>query len=588
MKALSGRAEWQLTQHFFRAMFDFGIFAEAGADSFKRMLLGGIGIFYGAGFLLTRMYAGRYARLSAASSPEPYRRALLGDDLLIIGLPMLLVAFVTLLVSHSLFPDERDFRILGPLPVRKSVVFGAKLGALLLFTGLFIAAAHIALVPLMLLTSMNPWREHAVLARFAMLVIASVAASAFTVLAVTTIVGVLMLALSRSRLHALIAMMKSVMLAVLVLCVPLVFHLPALGTSLAEGAVWLTLLPPAWFVGLQRVLLGSVDPWFVRLAALALTALAAVAIIVSVTYTLLFKQFERLMLRTAAISPPWFKTDRTTAFAHGPSNVEGPVLSEVEGPVLSEVEGSAFRAVYRFTIATLHRSQLHQGVLVGLSACGVGIAMNRFIGADLGGWLGTGGPLPSSLASAAMWTPFALMFACGLGVRAALALPMEHRANWIFRLTEDEATRREQLRAVDHVVTMYVVGVPVAAALPVLWMALGPTAVIAAGIVALVGLVFVHAVLLDWRRIPFTCSYLPGKRFITHSLVLGFVAYLIFTLAGGWLVRAAAAGTKQALILAVALSIVAGLLRWRRLAIWSETPLMFEDEFPDQPVQLRL
>ena len=115
-----------------------------------------------SGSLLTQLYAGKYAALSGAPSPEPYRRAVLGDDLFIIGLPMLLAAFVTLLVSHSLFPDERDFRILGPLPVRKAVVFGAKLAALLLFTGLFIAVAHVSLVPLMLLTSMNPFGEHAV------------------------------------------------------------------------------------------------------------------------------------------------------------------------------------------------------------------------------------------------------------------------------------------------------------------------------------------------------------------------------------------------------------------------------------------
>jgi len=180
------------------------------------------------------------------------------------------------------------------------------------------------------------------------------------------------------------------------------------------------------------------------------------------------------------------------------------------------------------------------------------------------------------------------MFACGLGVRAALALPMEHRANWIFRLTEKEATRREQLRAVDRTVTTYVVGVPVAAAIPLLWVALGRTGLIAAAVVALVGLVFVHAVLLDWRRIPFTCSYLPGKRFVTHSLVFGFVAYLVFTIAGSGLVRAAIGGTRPALMIAAALSVAAGLLRRRRLAVWSETPLMFEDEFPDELLQLRL
>jgi hypothetical protein len=36
------------------------------------------------------------------------------------------------------------------------------------------------------------------------------------------------------------------------------------------------------------------------------------------------------------------------------------------------------------------------------------------------------------------------------------------------------------------------------------------------------------------------------------------------------------------------LSVGAYLLRRRRLAGWSETPLMFEDEFPDEVLQLRL
>jgi hypothetical protein len=366
------------------------------------------------------------------------------------------------------------------------------------------------------------------------------------------------------------------------LCVPLVFHLPELGASFATGSTWLALLPPAWFVGLQRVLLGSVDPWFVHLAGIAIAAVAATATIVAVTYTRLFRQFERLMLRSAVTPAPWFKWDRrTTRTQAGPLDAARDGMSNGEGP-------AAFRAVHGFTLATFRRSQLHQGVLVGLSACGAGIAMNSLIGADLAGWFGGGGAPPSALASAAIWTPFVLMLACGLGVRGALALPMEHRANWIFRLTENGATRRDQLRAVDQVVTMYVVGVPVAAAIPVLWMALGRTGMIAAAVVALVGLVFVHAVLLDWRRIPFTCSYWPGKRLVAHSLVFALVAYVFFTLTGGILVRAATAGLRQALLIAAVLSLVAWLLRRRRLATWSETPLMFEDEFPDQPVVLRL
>jgi hypothetical protein len=266
-------------------------------------------------------------------------------------------------------------------------------------------------------------------------------------------------------------------------------------------------------------------------------------------------------------SPRWSETDRAPAFAHA---------------------RPAFRAVHRFTMLTLRRSHLHQSVLVGLSACGLGFAMNRLIEANLGRWVEAGGPVPSSLAGAAMWTPFGLMLVCSLSARATLVLPIEHRANWIFRMTEDQATRGDQLRAVDQVLAMYVVGVPVWVAIPALWMVAGPMAVIGATVVALVGLVFVHAVLLDWRRIPFTCSYLPGKRFVAHSFVLGCFMYLLLTLTGMALVRAAISDVRQALAIATTLSFVAYVLQRRRLAMWKQTPLMFEDEFPDEPLWLRL
>lgn len=185
---VTDRSVWRLTEHFFRAMFDFGLLSTAGADSFKRMLLGGVGGFVAFGLLLAYLYAGKYAMLRARP-PELYQRAVLGDDLLLVGLPMLLTAFVTLLVSDSLFPDERDLRILGPLPVRRSVVFGAKLIALSLFNGLLFAVTHVSLLPLMLLTSINPFGNSAVLSRLTVWVITGAMASTFALLAVTSCVG---------------------------------------------------------------------------------------------------------------------------------------------------------------------------------------------------------------------------------------------------------------------------------------------------------------------------------------------------------------------------------------------------------------
>jgi biotin transporter BioY len=193
------------------------------------------------------------------------------------------------------------------------------------------------------------------------------------------------------------------------------------------------------------------------------------------------------------------------------------------------VESSAFRAVYRFTSTTLRRSEVHQGVLIGLSACGVALASNRLVGA---GWLG---PIAGQkhdrafLEYLAIWTPFALMFIYGLSVRAAIALPITHRANWIFRLTETAATRSDQMRAVERIVIGYTVGLPLAAGLPVLWSVIGwKDAAIATLIVAFVGGVFVHGVLSEWRRIPFTCSYMPGKRLIVYTVVPGCAAFVLF------------------------------------------------------------
>jgi hypothetical protein len=547
------RAEWRLTEHFFRAMFDFGFLSDFAADSFKRVLFGSVGGFIAFGLLLTRIYMAKYTVIRASGSRERYERALLGDDLMIIGLPMLLVAFVTLLSSHSLFPDERDFRILGQLPVPRLIVFRAKFTALLMFTGLFIAAAHVALFPLMVLMSLNPWGDITIVLRIIAWGIAGITGSAFAVLGIAAVVGVLVLALSRSRLEALSTLMRSIVLALLVMCLPAVSHLPALSHALSSGSSWMVLVPPAWFLGLERVLYDNADAWLSQLAVIGAVATLTVAGIVAITYIVLFKNFERLMMRPASMKAPWWHR------------------TQLRWPKRS---APAFRGVFGFTLATLKRSQLHQGVLVGLSACGVGLAASF---------------LPSfSLITSSTIVPFLLMFACGVGVRAALALPIERRANWIFQVTEDRAVRREQMRAVDRVVLSYVVGVPLVATLPLLWFALGTDTPIGAVVIAAIGFVFVHAVLLDWRRIPFTCSYLPGKRFIGHSALIGFAACLLFTLFSAGLMRSALLSPHLGLSIVAALLVVGFWLRERRLLNWATMPLMFEDEFPDQPIRLQL
>ena len=190
------------------------------------------------------------------------------------------------------------------------VVFRAKLTALLMFAGLFTAAAHVSLLPLTLLTSFNPWGEHNVLLRLIAWAIASVAGSAFAVLTVTAVVGALVLALSRSQLQSLSTFMRSMVLGLLVVCLPLVSHLPTLGGALSSRAPWMLFVPPAWFLGFQRTLQGLADSWLVQLGVVGLLATLLAATVVGVTYLVLFRQFERLMLRPAPTSAPWWRADR--------------------------------------------------------------------------------------------------------------------------------------------------------------------------------------------------------------------------------------------------------------------------------------
>ena len=211
-----------LTRHFFRALFDFGVFTQEGADAFVRVIIGLVALLISLGLLLVYMYAKKYAALFAAATGEPYAQALLADMTLAIALPMWIVALVTVLVSHSLFPDETDFRVLMPLPIGQRLVFGAKLLALALFAGLFTLTGHVAITPLVMRISAGRWAIDAPLLGVIAFWIASVTASVFALLAIVAMNGLLIAWTPQRHVHALTAAVRSAMLGALVLLLPFV------------------------------------------------------------------------------------------------------------------------------------------------------------------------------------------------------------------------------------------------------------------------------------------------------------------------------------------------------------------------------
>lgn len=186
------------------------------------------------------------------------------------------------------------------------------------------------------------------------------------------------------------------------------------------------------------------------------------------------------------------------------------------------------------------------------------------------------------------WAPFVLIFAASLAVRAALLVPIELRANWIFRVTDQPVHHRDQLGAAIGVVRTLGVLVPVGIMLPLQWIVSGPGAIGMALVTVAVGFLFVEMLLAPWRRVPFTCSYIVGKGFVPQLVILGFMAFWLFTTVGTFLallplVAPGSAFTWTLVIVAAALA-----MRHVRLRAWQADAIEFEDSLPNEPNALRL
>jgi len=243
------------------------------------------------------------------------------------------------------------------------------------------------------------------------------------------------------------------------------------------------------------LLLGNATPYFLRLAQIAAAAAVASFAIAVGSYMFLYQRFERVIFRPVSAGDRCPR--QRTRFLR---------YLRRRKPATS--------ASAPFIRATLTRSPLRQGVFVTIAACGAGLVLNSFVSDSRAGALSN---RDESLITTVVRAPFALVFAMNVALRAALVLPIELRANWIFRLTEDEATRAEELSTVVRTLILRGVVLPLAMLFPVEWAVLGPRAIHCTSIAGLCGLVLVELHMTEWRRIPFTCSYEPSRQLVGQT-----------------------------------------------------------------------
>jgi hypothetical protein len=381
---------------------------------------------------------------------------------LLVSTTMLAVGLLAVLCWDRLFPDSRDVLTLAPLPVRGRTVFLAKAAAIATALGLTVGMLHAAaglVWPAAFTATFGGARNFP--RWFAAYWVTMLGAGAFVFCCVLAVQGVAALALPR-RLFLRVSGWLQMGAFCLFVC----------GYFLKPKPAW---SPGHWFMGAFFQMNGLPQAPVSTLGRTAWLALGIAGGVAAASYTLAHARMLRQIVEAPDIPPLAAGFRRLPRFG-------GPLAT----------------AVTHFSIRTMMRSRQHR--LIYAFYLGLGFALTILM-------LRTPRLAAEPVAAATM-----LAMGCAvMGMRVVFALPLDLRANWMFRVTPMEggeaalAARRRALLALAVA--------PVwAASAAVCFRMLPPgTATAHLVVLGLVGAVLAEAALTGPVKIPFTCSYLPGK-----------------------------------------------------------------------------
>ena len=487
---------------------------------------------------------------------------------------MVIIGFVAVLEWDALFPDRRDYFILTSLPLKATTIFAAKITALLLFLSLF--AIDVAGVPTLFYPGVETMgiRAHVSLLHLCGLVIAHAvaiaAASTFSFLLLVAIQGVLTNLLS-PQLFKRVSLYVQVLAMMMLLL--LLFLLPIISTHLPKWqhtrSTQLLCLPPLWFLGLYQTLLGSADAAFQSLARISILALAFVVLVCAAGYVL---NYRRQMQRAL---------DVTLTDPAGPSWLARSALRLVNQLVLRKpLERATFYFVMR-TIARSAKQRLYFAAYVGI---GLSLALLGIFEALLHSSRGDLVYVLTQPHEPLIAIPLIISFFLLSGMRMVFTVPAELRANWVFQLAEDE-NRIDCLTG-----TRKAMIAPVALTLVALFPLYSALwgwrpAFMHLGLCLVLSLILVEILLLNFRKIPFTCSFQPGKANITVRGVFYWFAFTTYAYSMAtierWLLHD---GFRWMVFVVVAVLGFVALVRWRNETTAQRFRMVYDDA-PNPEVQ---
>lgn len=395
-------------------------------------------------------------------------------------------------------PDRRDYASLIPLPIRARTIFLAKVGALVIFLIAFTIAVNAVSIVLFPIISYRG-SAIALLRAIAAHGVSIVAANAFVFVSLIAIEGVLLNALSvrwfrRASVY--------VQCAMVVALLSLFFLYPGIAASISDlkthRPAALYAFPPMWFLGLNEQLLGSRDGVMLTLSKCARYGLAIVTAFAAAAYAIAYRRHVRRTLESLEGGDG----ARTRAHEYVGRIADRLVPHPVE------------RAVIAFIGKTIARSARHRIFLAVYIGVGCALILQAIAA--------------SGLRQAWLSVPLLLSFFTLSGMRYIFTLPSELPANWLFRANENHQ-RRRALNASRRAMLWFGVALLFVGLAPfyfVLWRPGIAAAHLLFGIV--ISMLLVEALLLDFWKIPFTCSYPAGKANVTLLWIFYWLGFTIY------------------------------------------------------------
>jgi hypothetical protein len=432
--------------------------------------------------------------LADAETPAP-QRMLASQNFLyfLIATTMLAVGLFAVLSWDSTLPDQRDVLVLAPLPVRASTIFLAKVSAMA--TGLAItvtALDGLAAIPAPLVFAPLNSGLMGMPRSFAAYLFTMFAAGAFIFCCVLGAQGAATLVLPRRTFLRLSSVLQIGAFCLFV-CVYFLEPSPAAPGALtaAQNHYWLTYSPSYWFLGVFQQLNGSMQPAFAPLALHAWLGLAVAGSAVALVY-----------------SPSYFRTLRR--IAEEPDIV--PRYRHMNW--LPRLGSSLATAIGHFSIRTLLRSRKHRLILAFYLAVGFALTI-LFVGALPALLQEPGAGTASDLwhhPNAELVVPSVMMMIFGvIGTRIIFAMPLDLGANWTFRIAPLPGLSECMAASRRTLLLLAVAPIWTGWAVVYLWLWPWLPAVGHVLVFALLGIVIAEMTLAGFHKIPFTCSYLPGK-----------------------------------------------------------------------------